>query len=62
MKAKNLDVRGTSQDAENTSVKDVQRNRSGLAHFNSLVAPRTQPHQCQTGTRRRYRTRQQVHH
>jgi hypothetical protein len=56
LKAKNLDVRGTSQDAENTSVKDVQRNRSGLAHFNSLVAPRTQPHQCQTGTRRRYRT------
>jgi hypothetical protein len=55
MTAKNLDVRGTSQHAENASVKEVKDNRGRLAHFNSLCAPAAQTDQRQTRPRRHYR-------
>jgi hypothetical protein len=40
MKVKNLDVLGTSQDAENTSAKGFEDNPGRPAHFSSLVAPK----------------------
>jgi len=53
MKTKNLDVRGTSQDAEKASVKGVKQSRSHLAYFNSLCASAAP--QRQACPRRRYR-------
>ena len=55
MKTKNLDVRGTSQDAENSSVKGVKGIRRRSAHSISLVAPTAQPHGRQVRPQRRYR-------
>ena len=52
MKTKNLDIRETSQDAQNASVKDVEHNRRGSNYFNSLCAPAAQPHHR---PQRRYR-------
>ena len=50
MKTKNLDVRGTSQNVENTGVTGVEDNRSRSAHLISLGAP-----QRHTRPPRRYR-------
>jgi len=55
VKTKNLDVRGTSHDTKNASIRDVQHHRSRSAHFNSLCAPTAQPHQQQNRPQRRYR-------
>src|SRR5262249_38289766 len=55
MKSKNLDVRGTSQHAENASVKDVGDNRSRSAHFSSLGASTAQPFHRHARPQRRYR-------
>ena len=55
MKAKNLDVRGTSQHAENASVKDVGDNRIRSAHFSSLGALTTKPCQHHALPWRHYR-------
>ena len=43
MKTKNLDVRGTSQDAENTSVKDVERNAAVLPTLIVYALPQPSP-------------------
>jgi hypothetical protein len=55
VKRKNLDVRETSQYAQNASVKDVEHNRSGSNHFNSLCTPAAQPCRQQTDPQRQYR-------
>lgn len=55
MSTKNLDVRETSQDAQNASLKDVAHNCGGPRHINSLCAPAAQPHTREAGPQRRYR-------